>query len=419
MRLGLAAVAMVGVSCSVAGEHKALKRPAVEPANVPSLASGSQSTTVNPNHPIWKKYGLAFDWNKAPVAGHFAAPDGFSDADVAAVLARYPLFTIARTTGRGLGLSSEKGFRQALQKFAAADPGHTSRILFYWNSSLKWDNYDANARYLPAYQLKDKTGVPVFAKDGDGDGGLPQHDHSNPDTRSWWANVAEKNMALPGADGVFADALVLGPGKRQKLTNLLGAEKFTALVQGYQTLLSRIKADTGGAKMIIHNGLRGRLTDWAAQDGGLEFLQNTDGAMLEHFGAFSSLNPDGTLDVNQMKLDIEMIGKVASMQKIVLVKAWPGFDVSNKPADVDAALVRNVRFPYAAFLMGTGEYSYFLYSYGYTLDAGWLADIPLLKRKIGAPLAPAVFEGSVGRRSFEHLDVSVDLATQRTTFSFK
>jgi hypothetical protein len=175
----------------------------------------------------------------------------------------------------------------------------------------------------------------------------------------------------------------------------------------------------------------------------------TDGADIEHWGAYECILPSGAMNVTMFSaliLQAYARGNDGS-GKGIFVKGWPGpvvapvFFLPNAtwgphrmtpswpgsgatpltPAARSQALLDYFPFVYATFLMAAGERSYLHYSWWYDLCDGtssacrsasaWADLGPWLSRPTGAPLGPPTVSADGARfsRSFERLAVSVDL----------
>ena len=135
----------------------------------------------------------------------------------------------------------------------------------------------------------------------------------------------------------------------------------------------------------------------------------TSGAMLEHFGHFSSDSKE------EMAQDLEAMRAAAKLGKIVCFKAWPGFswqddDVTKKPHRELVQLARDrLAFPLACFLAAAEERCYFCYTWGYREDDGTFDWYPEFDKPLGASKGEAKRRGWTYQREFAHASVFVDL----------
>ncbi len=148
-------------------------------------------------------------------------------------------------------------------------------------------------------------------------------------------------------------------------------------------------------------------------------MQDTDAAMIEHFGHFNSGSKECMLN------DIQEMIKAGKRGKIVVFKAWPGFawidrEAMRKPLEEKRILAaKNITFPLAAFLVGAQENAYFIYNWGYRMAHGCLEWYPELDRRLGLPLADAKQTDWVLERDFEHAHVWIDLEAKEARIDWR
>ena len=265
--------------------------------------------------------------------------------------------------------------------------------------------------------------------------------------RAWWGAQA---WAQPGAraviDGVFADST----GVRDYYDRYAGNVSRAAMwALNNASLQMLAEAKQVGYTAVMYNGM----ADSSRYSPGWNerHLDVTDGADIEHWGAFECILPSGAMNVSMFSaliLQAYARGNDGS-GKGIFVKGWPGpvvapvFFLPNAtwgphrmtpswpgngttpltPAARSQALLDYFPFVYATFLMVAGERSYLHYSWWYDLcdgtasltacrsAAAWADLGPWLSRPTGAPLGPPTVSADGARfsRSFERLVVSVDL----------
>lgn len=267
----------------------------------------------------------------------------------------------------------------------------------------------------------------------------------NASARAWWGRQA---WAQPGArdviDGIFSDSTGYQNYHDRYAANV-SWELTYALNNASLTMLAEAKAM--GYEAIMYNGMQ--TSSRYAPDWDEAFLAVTDGADIEHWGAFECITSAGAMNVTMMSaliLQAYARGNDGA-GKGIFIKAWPGPIVapifflpeatwgphrmtpswpSNStpltPTARSAALRDYFPYAFATFLMAAGERSFLHYSFWYDLCDGtspaclstsaWADLSPWLSRPIGAPRgAPAVSsDGAVFSRSFESLNVSVNLS---------
>ena len=126
------------------------------------------------------------------------------------------------------------------------------------------------------------------------------------------------------------------------------------MTNGLVAMPKKSREKLGLDKLVIFNGLR--------EGNGAEFLPTTSGAMIEHFGYFSS---DGK---ECMVKDMAAMTAAGRAGKIVIFKAWPGFswldkDMMEKPQAKRVQLARErITLPLACFLVAAEAHCYFCYT---------------------------------------------------------
>ena len=262
--------------------------------------------------------------------------------------------------------------------------------------------------------------------------------------RAWWGAQA---WAQPGArgviDGVYADSTGWQDWHDRYAGNISWDLTYAL---NNASLLMLSEAKQLGYEAIMYNGMQTSsryAPDW---DEGL--LAVTDGADIEHWGAFECILPDGAMNTSMFSaliLQAFARGNDGS-GKGIFIKGWPGPVVTPifflpqeewgphrmtpswpmnstplSPPDRSQALLHFFPFFYATFLMAAGPVTFFHYSWWYDLCDGtspvcklgsaWADLGPLLDKRTGAPLGPPVVTGTQFTRAFECLNVTVDLGS--------
>jgi len=345
-----------------------------------------------------------FSWDRVPIYIHFGkTPAALTDEEVLLVARLSDFVCLEKAHARTQFGATEPGVKHDTARLKAANPD--MKVLYYWNTFLNYPFYLAGAEVAenPEWILRDSEGDPVYK---DGTASLEQYNILNVDFRQWWAQEAGKGTSHYLADGIFADALmqplrpIWAPYWSPATTNDLIASTTDQLVRAREAM--------GPGALVIINGAEKE-----------EFVAQADGVMIEHFGAFSSANKDS------IARDLETIERLGREGKIVLVKGWPGPDFnwlnSEKMKLPYEELVEeareNITFALACYLVAAQPYSYFCYSWGYREKHGSLVDYLEFHLPLGEPRGPSVRNGWVYTRSFEHLDVEVDLENRTASIT--
>ena len=370
---------------------------------------GTDQTTMTVRvieHPRYPR----FSWDTVPVYIHFGkTPASLTDAEVAFIAGVSDFICLEKGHARTQFGSTEAGISHDAVRLKTANPA--MKILYYWNSFLNYPLYNActNVAQNPVWVFRDTNGVPVYKTDT-----LEQYNILNTAFRQWWAAEAGKGVAQYGCDGLFADA-VMQPLRSIWMPYWAPATS-NDLIFATCDQLDRARLAMGTNSLVIYNGIRSLSGDATE---GLDYLAHADGVTVEHFTAFACTNKES------IARDIEMIHSIGASGKVVIVKGWPDPDFTwlntNKMAMPYSDLVIEARnkiaFSLACYLVAAQPYSYFCYSWGYREIHGSLADFPEYRMPLGRPLGDAVRAGWVYTRSFEHLNVTVDIEKRTASVS--
>ena len=355
-----------------------------------------------------------FSWKTVPLYMHFGKSAGPLTEQELRFVARASNF-VCFEKGHGVGRfgSTEKGIAHDARRLKALNP--KIKVLFYWNGFLNYRLYDACKEFTehPDWVFRDKAGKPIYKGRT-----LEQYNVLNAGFRQWWASIAGKAVGEYGCDGVFMDAL-LQPTRPVWIKRGWGKGSEQRVTGAVIDMMQRARTAMGPCAVLLYNGLRS--SDRAGAMGGGEFLAHADGTTVEHFGAFASRT------MESIARDIEAIGQAGKAGKIVVVKGWPDpeFNWQNTtkmklpPAKLAAEAREKIAFPLACFLVAAQRDAYFCYSWGYREKHGSLVDYPQLHKPLGEPKADAVRNGWTYTRSFQHVEVWVDLSKRTARLEWR
>ena len=354
-----------------------------------------------------------FSWDRVPVYVDTGKSSGFTHEEAQFLATHYSFLSLEKGQGIEPYGSTEAGAAAAIKQLKEINP--RIKVLFYWNSVLDYVNlYKATRGGLPdTFFLKRLNGKPYDVRPG-----VRPYDLSNPAMRAWWLENAIKNVEDGNFDGIFVDAIPQIADGASRLAKLVGPQKAMALQAGLSRMLKELQMRLGSTKIILFNGLRFDPDGW--KDGGLSFLRDTSGAMIEHFGFRASATPE------RMAGDIELARACARRGKITIFKGWPTFnwldnqEVLHQPHDViHARAAHDITFPLACFLVAAGVYSYFDYSWGYRLDMGALDWYPEFQKPLGPPRNEAIRHQYTYHREFAHASVYVNLMRKQAKITWR
>ena len=351
-----------------------------------------------------------FSWDTVPVYIHFGkTPAALTDQEVQFVAGVSDFVCLEKSHARTQFGSTEAGTAHDAARLKAANPA--IKVLYYWNSFLNYQMYDACAEVdkHPDWILRDGAGVPVLK-----DGRLEQYNILNPEFRQWWAEEAAKGISNH-CDGVFVDALAQPLRPIWKSYWPAGTTTNDLIAASCDQFI-RARAAAGENALIFYNGIR---SVNGSETEGFAYLPYADGAIVEHFAAFNST------DKESIARDIDAVIAAGRAGKITVIKGWPDADFiwtntekMTAPYEELALEARNkIAFSLACYLIAAQPYSYFGYSWGYREGHGALVDFPEYRMPLGKPLGDAVRTGWIYTRAFEHVSVTVDIENRTALIS--
>lgn len=348
-----------------------------------------------------------FSWDRVPVSVHVGLGRGLGPEDYAFLAEHYNFITFTggdfdREYRKDRSVSFEKVVTEASATIKQHNP--RAKVLFYWAADCLKPHNKLLRRGLPrdgrinVARNREKT-TEIF-------------DTTREDVREWWSGGAANAVHEYGCDGIFVDgATAFRPdgiyGKR------LGKERAKSLEEGMFSMLEQAKTKMGKESILLFNPLHAPARGQAEDESlGWRYLPLADGAMVDDFDR-DSKRPQSA---EYMAGTIAVMRRAASLGKIVVFKAWPGFtwwsnpDLLARPQAEQAAVAReNIEFPLACFLVGAESHCYFCYSWGWLPQHGALEWYPEFNKRLGPPRHAARQRGWTFTREFEHAAVFVDV----------
>ncbi|MBU2939793.1 putative glycoside hydrolase family 15 protein [Lacinutrix sp. C3R15] len=359
-----------------------------------------------------------FSWDKMPLYMHLRKSTAFTKKEVE-YIAKHPLITFEKTTGSKTYGSTEKGTIKAAEAVKKINPNAT--ILYYKNVVINWGGYAEDEAFLdkhPEALLVDAKGNKAV---------MPNRktgffDISQDYVRKYWLNHVKEVTESPVIDGVFLDAniKVLVP---TFFNSRVGKEKQEAIKTGYLSMMADLESQIGTDNLLLANILRVRPE---FEDSGREYLKFFDGSYLEGFERGNS----GMTYEDYLVKGIEAVQKSAREGNVIamslgigkgLKNAEEGIDDARKKININEDFTERLDYLLAIFLVCAEKYSYVYPHDGYAVgsSAVWLKTFPQYEKKLGAPKGYAKREGYIYTRSFEHLDVWLDIENQTAQLHWK
>lgn len=339
---------------------------------------------------------------------HIRKASSFTPDEIS-FLAKFPLLTFEKMTGHKTEGSNEAGTIAAASAVKRINP--KSKILFYLNVLIRYDQYEANETVdrIPDAFLQSIQGGDFLVR-----GKVRTFDLSNEAVREWWIGLGDKMAANSAIDGLFLDGVVKVIDKSY-LRKAIGGAKAGEVRNGYELMLGGLREAIGSDKLLVGNIIRARL-----DESGLNQLGLFDGSYIE--GIQESAERASREDY--LAASIEAIqqaarsGKIIAFTSALVPTADPHrgddeemdeqFGVASSDEQARQALI----FPLSVFLICAEKYSYFRAREGYSADKNnrWMRWFPEYDKPLGPPKGPARKVGYKYSREFENAVVNLDLA---------
>lgn len=383
----------------------------------------SRPSSVSPSGSVMPE----FSWDTVPLFHHAAKWETlYSRDDIEFIAGNFPLIVIEKMHAQNdpeYTRRSDKAAFEDARRLKEVNPN--AKVLFYLNPFVDYHYYSWRFEIPlePEWLLKDPEGNVIYKVRSE-TVKFQQFDISDPDFMDWWLYCVEDATDRPEIDGVFIDALPQVVRYPEQKYETWGREKYLEMRWACHELLRKTRDKMHPGKILINNGLFADVP--GLYDGGVSWLPPTEGAMIEHFGAFSSRDKHGRLYADRMAREIELIQEAGRQGKIVMVKAWPNgktwFDkdfIGLSKEQRYEFCKKHLDFSLAAFLVAAEKYCYFNYGWGWDYTNGWMLWYPQYDKPLGPPRGKASRSGWVYTRDFEHASVTVDLKSETAKINWK
>jgi len=324
-----------------------------------------------------------------------------TDAEALA-LSKYQVVMFEKFNRLGYG-KYEQGTIESARKVKKY--GTNTKMLFYWNTEKHFDHYAANSTY--------KKDWSQYTLDADGVTriytlfpGKPYHmiNYDFPEARQWWIDTAVNLVRDSEIDGVFIDKC---DDKGYPLWNKDGEmEPSTGRLQMYHDLKQQMPAGS----LIIGNTVRNE-----RPSGNKENMAISEGSYLERMHRENKGSMPAQNIGDAKVVAIALMREATSKGKILMPRTGAGANLKADEEEIRERLKTGLQFQLAYFLTAAGPYSYFMFQAterpsdaSIAWDTKWMDEF---NKPLGEPLGSPVRDGYEFTRSFEHVDVWVNVLT--------
>ncbi len=345
-----------------------------------------------------------FCWDNVPRWLAVRNSEPMTDDEIEDIASHYQIVLLEKSNNQGFTYVDD-GMVSFATRLKEKEPSITT--LFYWNSEINYDGYRANENYIPnEWSDLDDNGIPILFKDL-----YFTYNYEIEALRDWWIQAPITAMSYDVLDGVFVDKVVNGAFK-DVFPNGEPANNYVRMLTDLYNAMPE-------GKKVIGNIIR---TERTNSNRGL--MEVADGSYLERWSfPGTALN-----EAEATAISIQSMREALSKGKEIHFQTSPhdtGGDA--EPDDFEGKVQYakdNVSYPLAVFLIVAEEGAFFSYQASVNAKSSaqeaWNTSfIDEFSYRLGAPLGPPTKDKFIYQRSYENLDVWVDLTTKEARLDWK
>jgi len=269
-------------------------------------------------------------------------------------------------------------------------------VHWYWNSAIYWGEYLAFATFDEDNWLQyeiDEFGNRVRILNP-GTGIRYLYNHSVPEMRQWWLDVALDMATNANIDGLFIDQV---------------AQEWRD--EYHEKMVIDLANDLPSDKLLVGNTLRQK-----NDNGSRDRLSYMDGSYMENWHVGPQWQPKS----ERLSVSIQLAREALLRGKRLILFNSNPWSCSWPCNATEEEMIEEIKMPLAVFLMIAELGAYFNYQVIPLVqpdDWKWdSSNLPEFQYPLGPPLGPPIKIGQVISRSFENLSVKVDLEKEKSTF---
>ena len=349
-----------------------------------------------------------FSWDTVPrwLAVRNHAP--YTDEQIAAIADHYQLVMLEKANKAGFD-SVDEGIKDTAARLKQLNPN--IKTLFYWNTQIHYTGYSSDDNYeenkLSWSELLEDSELYLFKNL------YYWYDESNQKLRDWWVNFPVEVASDDNIDGVFIDKMP------KAAVDTLFENKEP--VSDYVRMISQLWESLPEDKMLIGNNLRGE-----RHNASRAFMEILDGSYLERWNYTLDYDFPSQTTADAISLSMQLMREALAQGKMINFQTGPETDepVPDTYEEKQNYMAKHVDFPLAIFLIIAEENAFFSYQLGVnaTPSAENIWDtsyIPEFNRPLGEPLGAPVKNNYIFTRSYEYVDVWVDVKSQKAVLTWR
>ena len=359
---------------------------------------------------IPKDFYPEFSWDTTPLYFMFGDKERvLNPEEVRFIAARTGFLCIEKSHGYDMLGAAELGARHDAAAFKKIKPD--IKVLFYFNAALAWpytsynknftkeriDAFPEQKRFLIVHpktgKLAEKNGAFLF-------------DVLNPEFRAWWVETVAKGVRECGCDGAFIDQMHGNVNLRR--------DKKDEVEKAMGDMMAALKKKLGAKKILLANNATNVKDVYPVSDALMfenysQIHFNKENLLADWDGMLKNAR-EGKISVFRLGVEGHGRGFLRSISKEEKNEVMPKLSKEK------------LEYALACYLIGAQPYSYFMYSWGWTLADGSLIDYPELQKPLGAPKGAytrITTDGWAFTREFEHASVWVDTESRKAKITWR
>jgi len=351
-----------------------------------------------------------FSWDTIPRWLAVRNANTYSDAQIESIANNNQLVMLEKANKAGLDYV-EEGIKTTASRLKAVNAD--IKTIFYWNSWIHYTGYTSDEEY--------DENVADWSDYND-DGSLYIHNdlyytynHDVEALREWWIKLPLEVAEDDNIDGVFVDKM--GFGNFDTIFDDAGNPAYN-----YIDMINNLWEGLPEGKLLMGNALRNEFSN-----GNRSIMEIMDGSYLERWNfVLRDFDSPAQNTADATAVSIQLMREAAAQGKFITLQTdATTFTDEEMPDDYDGRLTfmeEHIDMPLAIYLIVAEENVFFSYQDGVNAaDSSKVWDSSVLdvfSHPLGEPLTDPVRNGYVYTRSFEYVDVWLDLKNEKAVLTW-